>query len=347
MTSSPAMPSHRLAFVILPPAQKDTLAGGPRPSATALAFTIAGPIAVITVAPGTSWQTWLGSATMYTCVCARGGTRPQRPPPCSGHAARRRRRAPAPARAPPPRRYPPRRSPAALALPWGPHRCGAGAGRMRERSRRAAGGCAVSVWPPGAARRRAASARARGGQPPRRSARSAATGARRAARGLPRAERGTGERAGGQMRASCFGGHPPSVTSVLGSYDITPRPSVRCRPRNACARGARSAPVRLLCVRAPGAAGAPRTTLPGAAPAACRWRGGRVRAAPAPAAPLEPRLEGPPAGVPPRGWMSDILSRPQLQGAWSKGVPPRACPEARGARALGPGSLQLRARENI
>ena len=238
-------------------------------------------------------------------------------------------------------------APPPLAPPPGPHRCGAGAGRMRTRSGRAAGGCAVGAWPPGAARRRAASARARGGRAPRRSACSAATGARQAARGLPRAERGTGGRAGGQMRASCLGGQPPSVTSVLGSYDITPRPSVRCRPRNACARGARSAPVRLLCVRAPGAAGAPRTTLPGAAPAACRWRGGRVRAAPAPAAPLEPRLEGPPAGVPPRGWMSDILSRPQLQGAWSKGVPPRACPEARGARALGPGSLQLRARENI
>ncbi len=177
-------------------------------------------------------------------------------------------------------------APPPLAPPPGPHRCGAGAGRMRTRSGRAAGGCAVGAWPPGAARRRAASARARGGRAPRRSACSAATGARQAARGLPRAERGTGGRAGGQMRASCLGGQPPSVTSVLGSYDITPRPSVRCRPRNACARGARSARVRLLCVRAPGAAGAPRTTLPGAAPAACRWRGGRVRAAPAPAAPL-------------------------------------------------------------
>ena len=72
---------------------------------------------------------------MYTCVCARGGTRPQRPPPCSGHAARRRRRAPAPARAPPPRRYPPRRSPAAP---------GAAAGAASMRRRRRAHARAVS-----------------------------------------------------------------------------------------------------------------------------------------------------------------------------------------------------------
>jgi hypothetical protein len=172
-----------------------------------------------------------------------------------------------------------------LAPPPGPARRAACARRMRERSGRAAGGGALGAWPPGAARCRAARAR----QPC----------AQHSARAGSRAP---WEGAGAGVRASCLGGQPPRVTSVLGSYDITPRPSVRCRPRNACARGARSAQARplsvrapatrararcgLLCARAAGAAGAPRMTLPGAAPAACRWRGGRVCAAPAPAAAL-------------------------------------------------------------
>ncbi len=48
-----------------------------------------------------------------------------------------------------------------------------------------------------------------------------------------------------------------------------------------------------------------------------------------------------------RGWMSDILSRPQLQGAWSKGARPARLWAGAWRHALGPGSLQLRARENI
>ncbi len=319
------MPSHRLAFVILPPAQKDTLAGGPRPSATALAFTIAGPIAVITVAPGTSWQTWLGSATMYTCVCARGGARPQRPPPCSGHAARRRRRAPAPARAPPPRRYPPRRSPAAP---------GAAAGAASMRRRRRAHENAVRPRSGRLCSRRLAARRRAPPSCERPRARRPGAAAQR----LQRRHRG----AAGRARAPASGagdrraGRGADARLVLGRAAAERHQRAGLVRHHAQALCALQAQERLrarrpLCARAPALCARARRGRraahnPARSGARClpvaRWA--RPRRAGAGCAPASPRLEGPPAGV-----------------------PPRACPEARGARALGPGSLQLRARENI